>query len=440
MLTSLAGCATEQPLLANSARIEVEPLARYTDTMAPGDVVKNAELAKEVRSNIDTRVERISGQDSSFNARLLRDDGVLDWNFLASTDPEAERLTRLDSSWRKELDDSRNLLLGDAVSSGGSWGTAVRYAGLQFGTSAELRADVIPNTALAQPGVAALPSMADALLKDARDSKLALHGLAVDGAVQVAAPNLLSFVARDSVGRSRAITRPLLSKARLVGPGCDRFSFGVGRAREDYALVSNDYGPWLVNTTVTCGMPFGFTIEGHGAYVDGDVGSAGLDVARRLGVLGTASVALASSYSTVDSGWLTRFAFEHSNRAFDFIVHRGIQSRSFRQVGELGSDDPVEQRTLASMSFKFGRFGNVALAYATQSTFAREQTNVLALNESTQLGSGRIGVTAGHSLTDESESSVLLFFTQPLGVAAKSRSSLQWLRERDWLRGIAPRF
>jgi len=160
----------------------------------------------------------------------------------------------------------------------------------------------------------------------------------------------------------------------------------VGKVREDFALVSNAYGPWFVNTTVTCGVPLGFTIEGHGSYVNGEIGSAGLDVARRLGPLGTASVALASSHTAENSGWLTRVAFEHSNRTFDFIVHRRMQSRTFRQVGELAVPDPIEQQTLASVGVKLSRNSNLAVAYATQTTFDREQANVLALNQSMQLG------------------------------------------------------
>jgi len=71
---------------------------------------------------------------------------------------------------------------------------------VQFGTSFELRPDVIPTTLLAVPGMAALPSTVDAFAARSRDSLLAQRGLSIDGPVRVAASNTLSFVARDTMG------------------------------------------------------------------------------------------------------------------------------------------------------------------------------------------------------------------------------------------------
>lgn len=195
--------------------------------------------------------------------------------------------------------------------------------------------------------------------------------------------------------------------------------------RRDYAITSNEYGPAFANTTVTCGAPLGFTIEGHGEYLADEVTALGLGVARRVGPLGTASFAYASSRAADGTGWLARFGFEHQNEVFSIAVRSRMQSREFREVGSVALSDPIMQRELASVGVNVAEGANLSLAYATQTTWARERMNLIALQQSMSVGRGSLSMSAGHSLEDNFGSSVFISYKRPLGFIRTTRSVIQ---------------
>ena len=369
---------------------------------------------------VAVRTKSITNTSSSVNATVLSEASSVDYSFAASLDPNVEALTRLQSSYTQSFDDGeQRLSLGDTVSSSGMWGSAVRYGGMQFGTRSGQRGDLIDSAQLASSGVAVLPSAADALFASVGSpgELLSRQSLSVDGPVSISGPNALSFVARDALGRSDSITAPMIAGTALAGPGCSDFSFGVGKVRRDYAVASNDYGPAFANSTVTCGVPLGFTIEGHGEYLADEVSALGVGVSRQLGVLGTASVAVASSKAQIGSGWLARAGFEHQDSMFNVLLRSRTQSRDFREIGSIASSDPVMQRNLASVGVNLGTNSNLALAYAAQTTWDRERVQLIALSQSTQVGRGQLSLSAGHSLATDNNIGTSLFigYKRPFG-------------------------
>lgn len=369
---------------------------------------------------VAVKAGKTTTQYSSVNASVLNDASVLDYSFAASLDPRAETLTRLESSYTQNVAVVEQVRVGDTISSSGMWGSSVRYGGMQLGTATTPRADVIASRDLATSGVAVLPTVADAWLATADDAKsqLSRQNVSVGGA-KVSGANALSFVASDALGRADAITAPIIASALLVERGCNDFSLGVGKVRRDYAVTSNDYGPMFANTTVTCGAPLGFTVEGHGEYLADEVAALGLGVARRIGPLGTASVAFAQSRADLGEGWLARFGFEHQNPLFNVMVRSRIQSREFREIGSAVSADPIMQRNLASVGVNLGASSKLALAYAAQTSWERERTNLIALSQSTAVGRGSLSMSAGHSLAENVGSSVFISYKRPFGALSR---------------------
>jgi outer membrane usher protein FimD/PapC len=380
------------------------------------------ERPEEVAVKADT----LSPEYSSINARVLNDASRVDYSFAASLEPNSENLTRLESRYTQSLGDEEQLRVGDTISTAGMWGSSVRYGGMQFGTASATRSDVISSERLATSGIAVLPTVADAWFAtaDNTQSLVSQQDLSVRG-VKVSGPNALSFVAKDALGRADSITAPMIATVPLAeGSGCGDFSVGVGKVRRDFAVASNDYGPAFANTTVTCGAPLGLTLEGHGEYLADEVAALGLGVARRFGTLGTASVAFASSRAEIGAGWLARFGFEHQNELFNFAVRSRIQSREFREIGSVVSDDPIVERNLASVGVNLGESSKLAVAYAVQTTWERERTNLLALSQSTRVGRGSVSMTAGHSLAENLGSSVFISYKRPFGAFGSRRSSV----------------
>jgi len=355
----------------------------------------------------------------SINASVLTDTSVLDSRFAAALDPTVETLTRLESRYTLALSEERaeRVRVGDTVSRAGQWGSSVRYGGVQFGTRFDPNENVLYAEDLATSGLAVLPTAADALFASLgqNSSIWSRQNLSVSGSPAINDRHAVSFTARDSFGRSAALSAPLIEQTRLIDEGCADFSLGFGKVRENYALASNEYGPAFANTTVVCAAPLGFTIEGHGEYLAEQVSALGIGLARRLGPIGTASLAFASSDTQLGSGWLARIGFEHQGSLLNFAVRSRVQSREFREVGSLLIEDPIMRRNLASVGLNVGDAASIAIAYAAQTTWQQERADILSLNQKMSVGSGSITVTAGHSFAEDIGSSFFLSYKRPFG-------------------------
>ena len=362
---------------------------------------------------IAVKTGALTPEYSSFNATVLSQAGTVNHSFTTSLDPDLEPVTRLESAYTRELREGEQLRVGDTVSTSGMWGSSVRYGGMQFGTRTSARTDVITATELATTGLAVLPTVADALFASAGDpdSPLAERNLSAERSWRTG-----DLTTSDSFGRSISVDAPIIVDTRLVDAGCSDFAVGAGKVRQDYAITSNEYGPVFANATVTCGAPLGFTVEGHGEYLAEEVAALGFGLARRVGPLGTASFAYASSRAEEGSeGWLARVGFEHQNEWFSVALRKRMQSREFREVGSVALTDPVMQRDLASIGVNLAERANLSLAYATQTTWAQERTNLIAVQQSLSVGRGSFSMSAGHSLEDNFGSSVFISYKRPLG-------------------------
>jgi outer membrane usher protein FimD/PapC len=380
--------------------------------------------APSTPEKVDVKTDLRKPTNPSFNATVLNDATALNASFAASIDPDIEALTRLESSYTVSVsEDGEQLRIGDAVSQAGSWGTAVRFGGVQFGTRSSPNDDVLYSPRLATSGLAILPTSADALFASlgGRENLLARQSLSVN-APKFTGPNAINIVASDTFGRSEAMTAPLVSSTRLVESGCSDFSLGVGKVRRDFAVTSNDYGPVFANTTVACAAPFGFTVEGHGEYLADQVTALGFGIARHIGPIGTASFAVASSDTELGTGWLARVGFEHTGSLLNLAVRSRIQSREFRSVGSSWVEDPMMRRHLASVGLNLSSRASIAVAYAEQTTWNQTRADILSINKKVTLGKGSVTVTAGHSANEEIGSSFVLSYKRPLGSPAPRRA------------------
>lgn len=371
--------------------------------------------------------KKISLKHSSFAAQFGSDAGSVKQTFATSLDPKLTAVTRLESNFTQSLDAEgrEQLSVGDAVSTVGMWGSAVRFGGMQFGTNSSARADVVSSSELATSGLAVLPTVADALFAsiDSNQAPLASRNLSISRSIKSFNGASMGLKLKDALGRTQAIDAPMISSVRLAEEGCQDFSVGLGKVRREYAIESNDYGPTFANTTVACGMPLGITLEGHGEYLADEVTAFGLGLARKLGPIGTASVAFASSSTDLGSGWLARVGFEHRNSWFNVAVRTRLQSRAFREINSLALEDPIMQRDLASIGVDVAEGAKLSLAYATQTTWARERADLLALRQSMNVGSGSLSFSAGRSLTQDVGSSLFISYQRPFGAPRRRERS-----------------
>jgi outer membrane usher protein FimD/PapC len=176
---------------------------------------------------------------------------------------------------------------------------------------------------------------------------------------------------------------------------------------------------------VACGAPLGFTVEGHGEYLADEVTAFGVGLARKVGPIGTASFALASSHAEVGSGWLARAGFDHRNQWFNVALRTRLQSREFREIHSIALADPIMQRDLASIGVNVTEGANLSLAYATQTTWQRERADLIAVRQSMSLGVGSLSMSAGHSRAEDVGSSFFISYQRPFGTPRRDRSPVE---------------
>jgi outer membrane usher protein len=327
----------------------------------------------------------ISPYASTLRASWVNDGAELGTTAIASLRPRTAPFLRLESSWVRGLGDTpASVRLGDTTSDPGAWGSAVRFAGVQVGTAANRRADVIYDPRLALAGVAILPTTVESMFGAARTA----------GAL---------FSKPQSL-----ITRPTFAAA-----GCRSYSLSLGRAREDYGLAGNRYGPTFANSTVTCGTQTGLAVEAHGEYLQGEARIAGLNVSQRIGATSAMSVGAATSGNTAGTGWSLGMGLNRSADRFQFDLRGRLQSAAYRELGAQEDSDAVSQRILASVAAKLGVRNSVGLAYATQRTYSLQRTDVVALTHTLGFGSnGSMSVVANCAMNEDRNAGIRLSFAR----------------------------
>ncbi|HTE41663.1 MAG TPA: hypothetical protein VK629_12580, partial [Steroidobacteraceae bacterium] len=355
---------------------------------------------------------------SAFNASLTSDATKFETTAIATLDKSrSENVVRLESAWLSANEDSkRQLRLGDSTSNPGSWGSAVRFAGLQFGTRTAMRADILDAPRLALAGLAIVPSTSDAMLTAHKvpQTNIAQRGLSVASKTGFAGSNV-SVTTRDANGRSNTFTQPLVPKFARAETGCNQYSMSVGRARQDYALASNSYGPWFANTTVTCGTDLGLAIEAHGEYLQGENGLAGVNLTQPIGVLGTAALAVATSDNDKGSGWLVRMGLQHTTDRFEFNVRTRRQTPAFRELGEGLDAGSISQRTLASIGAKLSDRNMFALAYTNQTSYEGQRVDYVGMSQVIELGyHGKVSIMANRAINETEDASVNVSYLRKL--------------------------
>ena len=126
---------------------------------------------------------------------------------------------------------------------------------------------------------------------------------------------------------------------------------------------------------------------------------------------------------------MSKVGFDHSNSMFSLMVRSRFQSREFRDVGSMALADPIMQRDLARVGVQVAEGASLSVAYATQTTWARERTNLISVKQSMGLGRGTMSMSAGHSLEDNFGSSLFISYKRPVGVIRHTRPVLDEIEE-----------
>jgi outer membrane usher protein len=336
------------------------------------------------------------------------------------------QLIRLDTTYTRDFPATLDTLnLGDDISDGGSWGNAVRYAGVRWSRNFGLRPDLLTTPLLATSGTATVPSTVDVFVNNqlVTSSQLPPGPFVIDRLPTVSGTGDVSVVVRDALGREEVLTQSFYSSVTLLAQGLSQYSVNLGKIRDNYALESNDYGPMLGEASYRRGITDAITLEGHAEYLAGEAHAAGLNAAFGLGQIGVINFTAANGGDSSGSGFLSGVGLEHRGTNTSFVASSLWASSDFSQVGE--PVDPamrVRQRSLLQIGMGLGSFGSLSLAYVRQIYRASPTQQTLGLTHSIQLGRvGSLNLTLTQTRTAaqlstgaQNSTSAYLIFVLPL--------------------------
>jgi outer membrane usher protein len=348
---------------------------------------------------------------------------------------EDQQLVRLDTTYTEDFPASLETLnVGDTISDGGSWGYAMRYAGVRWSRNFSLRPDLLTTPLLTTGGTATVPSTVDVFVNNqlVTSSQLPAGPFVVDRLPTVSGTGDVSVVVRNALGQEQVLTQTFYSSTTLLAPGLTQFSVNLGSVRDDYALQSNQYGGVLGEYSYRRGITDTLTLEGHAEYLSGDAHAsdfsdahaAGVNAAVGIGQIGILNVTAAAGGDSSGSGWLSGVGFEHRGTNTSFVINSLWASSEFAQVGQaVDAAMRMRERDLAQTGIGLGRYGSLSLAYVRETYRDSPMQQTLGLTHSITFGQvGTLNLTVSRAHTSaqfatsaQDSTSAYLIFVVPLG-------------------------
>lgn len=395
------------------------------DLARPGHTTPGAFVNYDVFAQHDQQGPQGGGL---FELGVFGDQGVVTGTMAARFDRKQHEVVRLDTTWTRDFPDRlATLRVGDAISTPGAWGHAVRVGGLQFGTNFSTQPTLVTTPLLAARGEAVVPSTVDVFVNNrpVASEQVPPGPFSIDHLPVLTGAGQLQVVVTDTLGRQQVITQPYYSGTALLRRGLAEYGVEVGSLREDYGASSFAYGDLVGSATWRRGISDTLTSGARfEAQADGTL-AAGIDAAWQAGQLGVVTGHLVAGGDTGDAGYLAGVGIERSGTRISAYAQTQFASTGFRQVGMGVLGHAPQQRTFAGLGFDLQRFGNLQFAYGLQTFHDAAPLQTLGLSYSVTLGSlGYLGLFASHATTDD-DSSVLLTWTLPLGERRTLSSALQ---------------
>ena len=391
--------------------------------------------------NYQLSAQRISGQDSGgaftelgvfaaagvvTNTAVARYGGA-DYGY-------ANELVRLDTTYTRDFPDALETLnVGDTISDGGSWGYAMRYAGVRWSRNFSLRPDLLTTPLLTTGGTATVPSTVDVFVNNqlVTSSQLPAGPFVIDRLPTVSGTGDVSVVVRDALGREQVVTQSFYSSTTLLAQGLTQFSVNLGSVRDNYALQSNQYGGMLGEYSYRRGITDSMTLEGHAEYLSGDshaadftdAHAAGVSGSFGIGKIGILNVTAAAGGDSNGSGWLSGAGFEYHGTNTSFVANALWASPDFAQVGQ--ALDPAmrrRERDLVQTGMGLGRYGSLSLAFVRETYRDSPTQQTLGLTQTItfgRVGTLNLSVTRTHTAAQlptsaQNSTSAYLIFVVPL--------------------------
>ena len=340
------------------------------------------------------------------------------------------RFVRLDTAFSHDFPSSlQTLRLGDTISVPGSWGTAVRFGGLQWGTNYGIRPDLITTPLLSAAGTAVVPSTVDVFVngRAVGSSEVPPGPFVVSQVPALTGAGDVSIVVRTATGQEQILSVPFYSAAVMLERGLSLWDVDLGPIRQNYGLESNDYGALLASATWRHGFTSSLTGEIHAEALHDGPAAAGVDMATLINhwAVLTLDVAVGGQQAgpvfpggpaqPSSSGTYGAVGVQHVDQHFSIVLQAQHASPGFRQVGYFESPAPTPlERYIAQLGFSLGHRGSLQAAFVGQENSNGTHQETAALTYQMNIGRGSLSANVSRTSGDFQDTSVSMIYVLPL--------------------------
>ena len=309
--------------------------------------------------------------------------------------------------------------LGDAISDGSTWGSAVRFAGVGWGRNFSLRPDLLTAPLLTASGTALVPSTVDVYVNNQKVSSATLPPgpFVIDQLPAVTGAGQVSVVVRDALGREQQVTQPFYSSLQLLAAGLSQYELDLGKVRRDYTTASAHYGPLMGSGSYRRGITNNFTLEAHGEFLKDQAHAFGVAGAAAIGRLAVVNFTAAAGGGPGSSGELYGLGVERQGARFNIAFSSAVAAAGYRQISSAAALSlRFRRRDLAQLGVNLQRWGSLAAVVVRQefASLPTDQTASLIYSRSIT-DRGAVNLTATRSSQGGSVGrSVFLTFTLAL--------------------------
>lgn len=336
---------------------------------------------------------------------------------------------RLDTSWSRSWPDKLlTLRVGDTLTDALSWTRTTRIGGLQIGSNFALQPYTLTTPVPALLGSATLPSQLDLYVNGMRQ----FNGQVPAGPFQLnTLPNIsgagnAQVVLTDAFGRSTTLNFSLYGTQLLLKQGLSSWSVELGRVRQNYGLVSNDYGHDAVTSgTWRYGLTNGFTVETHAEATNG-LANAGGGGAWLLGQAGVLTGSYAHSGGSGQSGSQLGLGYNWTNSRFNVAFSGTRTDGAYQDVAARYGSLPARASGSATVGYNTDHAGSFSLSYLYQQYPGQSPSRYASTSWFKSLGRATtLSVTANQDLVNRNLRSVFVNLTWALDARTSASVGLQ---------------
>lgn len=352
-----------------------------------------------------TRSASILTYGGLVDSRVYAPYGVLDSSALVYNRGLPRAYTRLSTTYTySQPGQLRQFIAGDTINGGLNWSRPVRLGGLQITSNFGLRPDLVTFPVPTLAGQVTVPSTVDVLINGTRQFSNAVQPgpFSITQLPIITGAGNVSVSVQDASGTTRTLQRQsFYASNQMLKPGLASYSAEIGKIRDSYGLLSNDYRQLAASASGRYGVTPWLTAEAHGEAT-GQFGMLGGGASLNLWQEGILSVDLAGSQRGSRAGGLVSVGIERITPLYSLAVSTQWTNPDFTDLATTQGQPPARKTIRASAGFNAGRWGAFGFAYTDTKQYYYQGMAGSFFGAGVTLGSSYVtGVPGGISSLSE---------------------------------------